>query len=608
VSGQAQSVRGPAAAGGVVSAAWWALRTTWEAGPGLSVAFVVLAVLRSVAPAGIALVAQGLINVVIHELAQGTRHGSLLWPWLAAGLVFGAIEALVPMGGRYCRQRLADELNLVVTPRVLHHASELDLVTLDDPKNREVVDRAQHTAATTLTRFITDLEMAVTGFLQVLFLAVILTRIEPFVLVVVAPLAVPYLLFEWRRKTREQARELARNTKRRWVRYFASTLMTREGLAEIRVLGVGAMLLDQFRSVMGKLADEDRRILREGLTLGSIFTLLTTVGLYLVFARVAIRVVHGALSVGDVVVFVAASGRLRAGLDHAITALGSLIEQTLGVVQLLEFLALRSRVVVGQAPARMPATGELRVEDVWFTYPEGRAPVLAGVSLVVRPGEIVALVGPNGAGKTTLVNLIVRLYDPDRGRILLDGTDLRSWPLANLRQRIALLSQAPVRFEATAAQNIGLGDWPRGTDERGRIEAAAAAAGTDETIGRLPRGYETALGMMFGEHELSGGQWRKMGLARTFLRDSSILLLDEPTANVDAAGVEQLQAQLRQLGKNRAILVISHRVELLRGADRVLLLEQGRIARAVTHGELPRLAAPDPNPSSVPSTGPVTGG
>lgn len=587
-----------------MAAGWWALRTTWEASRSLSVAFIVFAVLRSVTPAGIALVARGLINAVIHGLAQGTRDATLLWPWLAAGLVFGAIEALVPIGGQYCRQRLGDELNLAITPRVLRHASELDLATLDDPKNREIVDRAQHTAAATLTRFITDLEMAVTGFLQVLFLAVILMRIEPLVLVVVAPLAIPYMMFEWRRKTREHVRELARNTKRRWVRYFASTLMTREGLAEIRVLGVGAMLLDQFRSVMGKLADEDRRILRGGLTLGSVFTVLTTVGLYAVFARVAIRVVHGALSVGDVAVFVAASGRLRAGLDRTITALGGLIEHTLGVVQLLEFLGLRSRIVVGHAPVRASAPAELRVEDVWFTYPGGRAPVLAGVSLVVQTGEIVALVGPNGAGKTTLVNLIARLYDPDRGRILLDGTDLRSWPLADLRQRIALLSQAPVRFEATAADNIGLGDWPRGADQRERIEAAAAAAGADEMIGRLPRGYDTALGMMFGEYELSGGQWRKMGLARALLRDSTVLLLDEPTANVDAAGVEQLQAQLRQLGKNRAILLISHRVEFLRGADRVLLLEGGRITRMVANDELPRLAVPDPNLLSVPGPAP----
>ena len=593
---------------GAVSAGWWALQTTWEASPGLSLAFIAFAILRSVAPAGIALVARGLINVVIRQLAHGTHDATPLWPWLAGGLVFGAIEALVPIGGQFCRQRLADELNLAITPRVLRHASELDLATLDDPENREIVDRAQHTAATTVTGFVTDLEMAVTGFLQVFFLAVILTRIEPWVLVVVAPLSIPYLLFEWRRKARDHTRELARNTKRRWVRYFASVLMTREGLAEIRVLGVGAMLLEQFRSVMGKLVDEDRRILREGLTLGSIFAVLTTVGLYAVFARVAFRVVNGALSVGDVAVFVAASGRLRSGLDRSITALGSLVERTLGVIQLLEFLGLRSRIVVGRVSEPSSAPGELRIEDVWFTYPGGRAPVLAGVSLVVQPGEIVALVGPNGAGKTTLVNLIARLYDPDRGRILLDGTDLRSWTLADLRRRIALLAQAPVRFEATAADNIGLGDWPRATEERGRIEAAAAAAGADEMIGKFPRGYETPLGMMFGEYELSGGQWRKMGLARAFLRDSAVLLLDEPTANVDAAGVEQLQGQLRQLGKSRAILLISHRLEFLRAADRVLLLEHGRIVRAVARAELPRLASPDPNLPSVLGAGPSTGG
>ena len=149
----------------------------------------------------------------------------------------------------------------------------------------------------------------------------------------------------------------------------------------------------------------------------------------------------------------------------------------------------------------------------------------------------------------------------------------------------------PVRFEATAADNIGFGDWPRGIEERARIEAAADAAGADQVIDRLPRGYETALGMMFGEHELSGGQWRKMGLARAFLRDGTILLLDEPTANLDAAGVEHLRTELRQLRKNRAILLVSHRVEFVKDADRVLHLEQGRITQVTTAAEPPDLSA-----------------
>ena len=358
--------RRPAAGRDLVSAGWWALRTTWVTSPGLSVTFIVFAALKSVAPAGFALVAQGLINIVIHGRSQADGNAALLWPWLAAGVVFAAIEALIPIIGPYCRQRLGDELNLAITPTVLRHASELDLATLDDPRNREIVDRAEHTAAVAVAKFITELEAVVTSSLQLLFLAAILTRIEPLVLAVVAPLAIPYLLFEWRRKTRKHARELARNTGRRWGRYFASTLLTREGIAEIRVLGLSTMLLDQFRSVLRKLADEDRRDLREGVILGSIFALLTTVGLYAVFARVAVRVVHGALLVGDIAVFVAASGRLRSSLDRGIAALGSLIEQLFDIAQLLEFLGLRSQAsasgstsrVVAQTPARPAGPGE----------------------------------------------------------------------------------------------------------------------------------------------------------------------------------------------------------------------------------------------------------
>jgi ATP-binding cassette subfamily B protein len=189
----------------------------------------------------------------------------------------------------------------------------------------------------------------------------------------------------------------------------------------------------------------------------------------------------------------------------------------------------------------------------------------------------VGLVGPNGAGKTTLVKLLVRLYDPDRGRILLDGQDLREWPLSELRRRIMLVSQESIRFEASAADNIGYGDWPRAASDPEGIRAAAADAGADAMIRALPAGYDTVLGRTFGDADLSGGQWQKIALARAFVRHAPILILDEPTAHLDAASLDELQVRLRELACGRTALLISHRPETLALADRILTMEHGRI-------------------------------
>jgi ATP-binding cassette subfamily B protein len=241
-----------------------------------------------------------------------------------------------------------------------------------------------------------------------------------------------------------------------------------------------------------------------------------------------------------------------------------------------------------------PETGDLRIEDVWFSYPGAQSPALAGISLTLRSAEIVALVGANGAGKTTLVKLIARLYDPDQGRILLAGTDLRTWPLDALRRCIAIVSQEALRFEATVADNVAYGDWPRAAGDESRVRAAAAAAGAAGMGDRLPRGYDTVLGEAFGEHDFSNGQWQRIALARAFVRDCPILLLDEPTAQLDGAAIEGFKRRLSDLARGRTTLLISHRLETLLLADRILLIERGRITRSVTRAEL--LAHADSGP------------
>ncbi len=569
-----------------LAATGWALKATWEVSPRLTVAFVALAVLRSVTAPGIALVARGLINTAVDVTRHPGQGLAAFAPWLAAAFGLAAAEALLPVVGRYCRERLADDLGLAMTGRVFEHGATLDVAALESAEHREIVDQAQQDAASLLPRFITELEIGITSAAQTVLLGALLAHVEPWVLLVVVPLAVPYILAEYRRTTAKRAKHAAQHAMRRWSRYFASLLLAPRSRTEIRLLGLAPLFLERSRELLVRLRDEHRAAVRDDFVLGGSFALLTTIGLYAVFVRLAWRVVGGAATVGDVAVFAAASPRLRAALDRAIRALQSLLEQTLAIERLMAFFQLKPHVTSGHGPVPSTDRGELRIEDVWFAYPGARRPALAGISLTLRKGEIVALVGPNGAGKTTLLKLIARVYDPDRGRILLDEADLRSWPLEEIQRRVAIVSQEPVRFEATAVDNVAYGDWPCATEDERRIRTAVSAAGAASLIDRLPRGYETMLGEAFGEHNLSGGQWQRMALARAFLRECPILLLDEPTAQLDAVAINGLNQRLRELAKRRTTLLVSHRLETLLLADRILVMEDGRITRSVTHADL----------------------
>jgi ATP-binding cassette subfamily B protein len=282
---------------------------------------------------------------------------------------------------------------------------------------------------------------------------------------------------------------------------------------------------------------------------------------------------------------VAVSSRLRLTLERGIAEATESLEHVLLVGRLREFLQLEPRVEDGSSPA--PARrGALEFADVYFTYPGGSRPVLAGVSFAVAPGEVVAIVGENGAGKTTLVKLIARLYDPGAGCVLLDGLDLREWPLEALQGSVGFLAQGSARYEATAGENIAYGDWRRLLGDEDGLRAAARAARVDDLVEGMPRGYDTVLGPMFGEHDLSGGQWQKLAVARTLARDACLLVLDEPSAHLDARAEHELFRRFRHLARGRTTILVSHRLTMLGLADRILFLDEGRVAESGTHDEL----------------------
>ena len=541
---------------------------------------------RGIVPAGLALFARGLINVFVTDGGMAAVGMDAVLPWFLLGLGVTVLEALAPLLHRFCTERLQDEMNIRITSDILSHAEKLDLAFFESSGKRNLLDRAQQNPAEPFMRFVVEIQNSATNLLQTVSLAALLALIEPLVLLALAPFALPYLVFHWRLSKKRFQEEYRRTPQRRWTSYFVSLLTGRQSVAEIKLLDLSPYLRDKFGSLMRRFRERDRRLYLRNFRGSSLFALVTTITFFIVFFRVIANVLKGSLTVGDVAVFGGATARLRFSLEGTIRSLSSALEQTLYISNLIEFFNEKPQMVSGSSMLPSPTRAEIELKNVSFTYPGSAEPVLRDISLHIRAGETIALVGENGAGKTTLVKLLARLYDPDTGCIEFDGVDLRTLSLSHLHKQIGFVFQDFGRYEASAADNIAYGDWRLMSDYRPKVEEVGRLAGVDTMVRSMPAGYDTVLGRVFGEHDLSGGQWQKLAIARAFARDASVLILDEPTASLSVQAEYELFCRFHEFSRGRTTILVSHRFSTLSIADRIFVMEKGRIVECGTHQEL----------------------
>jgi ATP-binding cassette, subfamily B, bacterial len=570
----------------LVSNGWWAVKLIWSTNASLTVGLVMSTVARGMVPAGLAVFARGLINVFVGESGVAGVGMDAVLPWFFLGFGVTILEAIAPLAQRFCTQRLHDDMNIRITSDILSHAEKLDLAFFEDPAKRDLLDRAQQNPADPFMAFVVELQNAATNLLQTLSLAGILAVIEPLVLLALVPFAVPYLIFHWRLSKRRYQEEYQRTPRRRWTSYFVSLLTGRQSVAEIKLLDLSPYLRKRFRSLMEDFRERDQRLYLRNFRGSSLFALATTITFFIVFFRVITNVLNGSLTVGDVAMFGGATARLRFSLEGTIRSLSSALEQTLYISNLIKFFKEEPQMRSGSATLAFPYQAEIKLRNASFTYPGSREPALRDISLHVRAGETLALVGENGAGKTTLVKLLARLYDPDTGVIEFDGVDLRTLSLDDLHKQIGFVFQDFNRFEATAADNIAYGDWRAMSGNQERVEEVGRLAGVDTMVRSMPAGYDTVLGRVFGEHDLSHGQWQKLAIARAFARDASLLILDEPSASLSVQAEYELFCRFHELSRGRTTILVSHRFSTLSIADRIVVMEKGRIIESGTHQEL----------------------
>lgn len=571
----------------LLSSARWAWAVTWRIHKGLLSAMTVITLLHALTPAALAYAVRGLVNAAA-DIVNGNGNGAhhLLY-WLTLSFVITLLETLGDFTVKFFNRRLQDELNLHVTTEVLEHAARLDMTHFEDVRFQDMLERTQQGIAQRFAQFVSRVLAIGANIVQMISLVSILAAIEPLIMVVLVAIAIPYLFFQWRLAKERYELEFNRITKQRWTRYFVMRLTSHEYVPEIKLLRLAPMLIEQFRALMAEFRDHNLKVNRKILWGSSLYATIAALGFYFTFARVALRVVNSDLTIGDIAIYGGAMARLRQALENAIMATTDALEHTIYIANLQEFFALQPTLAETAVGSELPVCrGAVALQNVSFTYPDTDIAVLQDVSLYIEPGETVAIVGPNGAGKTTLVKLIARLYDPTAGSVLLDGTNVRELSIDYLHRQLSFVFQQYGRYEATAAHNIAFGDWQTLLNNQARIEEIARLADAHEMIEKMPEGYDTLLGRMFGQHTLSGGQWQKIAIARAFARDASLLILDEPTSNLDPRTEFSIFSNFRKLARGRTTILISHRFSTVSMADRILVLDKGRIVECGSHEQL----------------------
>jgi ATP-binding cassette subfamily B protein len=410
----------------------------------------------------------------------------------------------------------------------------------------------------------------------------------PWLIVLLLLALVPAFLGEAHFNAQSYSLDFGRTPERREMDYVRQTAASVETAKEVKIFGLNGFLIDRYVKLATAFYAANRRLAMRRAGWGGLFTAIGTVGYYLAYAYIAWRTLAGDFTIGDLTFLAGSFRRLRTLLEGLLTSFSSTAGQALYLDDLFGFFEEAPEILSPQNPLPFPAPirDGFVFEDVGFRYPGAERWAVRHLSFTLNAGEVVALVGENGAGKTTLVKLLTRLYDPDEGRILLDGHDLRAYDLDALRGNMGVIFQDFFRYNLTAAENIAVGRISA-REDRPRIERAAARSQADEVIARLPGGYEQMIGKRFRNGvELSGGEWQKLAIARAYMREAQVLILDEPTAALDARSEYEVFRRFKELSRGKTAVLISHRFSSVRRADRILVLAAGAVEAAGTHEEL----------------------
>ncbi|MFL6125997.1 ABC transporter ATP-binding protein [Actinophytocola sp.] len=575
------------AAAGTVRGLPKVAKLTWQASPAMTIMILVSTLVGGLVPTVTAYVAKLLLDSVVAAVAGHGSTGRIVEVsvFQLGILTFTAVSTALT---NVAQQLLQERMTLTIRHQVMDHASRLDLSFFEGSESYDLLRQASQEAPSRPVSMMSSALSLVRTGITFASMIVLLVSVSPLLAVVVLLAPIPAFISQSKYGARAFMLALYVSPIRRRMEYLSSLVTTDTYAKETKVFGLGPYLVDRFRRLGQTYYTRERKLTTTRNLVGTAWSMPSTVAGAGIALYIALEAVAGRLTIGDLALYTSAATAVQSSVQGLFSGFSGMYENNLYLDTLYQFLATKPQITapVKPRPLPEPVRGHVLFDEVSFSYPGSDERALDSVSFEIRPGETVAVVGRNGAGKSTLIKLLCRLYDPTAGRILLDGVDVREFDPEELRGRMSAMFQDYVTYQGTAAENIGLGQLSA-LEDRARIEDSARRAGAAERIERLPSGYDSPLGRWFDQGvSLSGGEWQKIALARAFMRDAQILILDEPTSALDAQAEHDLFARLRALAHGRTTLYISHRFSTVRQAEKILLLDHGKLTEHGTHEEL----------------------
>jgi ATP-binding cassette subfamily B protein len=573
------------------------LRQVWQTSRWLTLTSLGLRLIRALMPVAMLYVGKLIIDEAVRLAGAGAMPP--LGEALASGHLNTLLELLllelgIAIGsdllGRlvnYADALLSELFTNATSVRLMEHAAELDLEDFEDPDLQDKLDRARRQTMGRMS-LMAQLFGQAQDMITVISFAAGLVMYAPWLMLLLAVALVPAFIGESHFNTLGYSLNFSWTPERRQLDYLRQVGASVETAKEVKIFNLHRFLIDRYKLLAERFYRANRALARKRAVWGTLLAALGTLGYYAAYAYIAWRTIRGEFSIGDLTFLSGSFMRLRQLLEGLLSGFSQVASQALYLDDLFSFFAIKPE--IHSTPDAIAIPRPIRegfvFENVGFRYPDAERWAVRHLDFQLRAGEVIALVGENGAGKTTLVKLLARLYDPDEGRILLDGRDLRDYDLDDLRANMGVIFQDFVRYHLSAGENIGVG-LVEAMDDQTRIRDAAHRALADEVIEGLPNGYAQLIGRRFKTGvDLSGGQWQKIAIARAYMRDAQVMILDEPTAALDARAEFEVFQRFKELSDNRTAVLISHRFSSVRMADRILVLADGRIEASGTHAQL----------------------
>jgi ATP-binding cassette subfamily B protein len=564
-------------------------RMVWEAAPGVVGASLAIRLTAALLPVAMLMVTRRIIDAIYVVTSHQAKLPGGFWGLVALEFGLACLVIILARLVDFCDTSLNERYTRHVNIRIMRHAATLDLCSYEDPQFYDRLERARVQGADRVG-MIQESGVLVQQAISTISLAAGICVISPWILVALIICVVPQFLAETKFAFLGYSLSVQQTPARRELDYLRILGTSKESAKELKLFGLGQFFAGRYQSISDEVHRQNVELAGRKLILGSLLALLGTVGYYGTYAYGIYLTVIGTLTLGTLTFLAGAIAGASTNIQAVFSTFSHIADHALFLTDLIEFFSVRPRIFskADSLPGPRPIREGFEFRNVSFSYPRKSKPVLENVNFRLEPGERIALVGANGHGKTTIVKLMTRLYDVTSGQILLDGIDLREYNIEDLWKNIGVIFQDFVRYDMTVADNIATGLIEERTNEF-RIRAAAFKSLAETVVHKFPHSYEQMLGCRFeGGVDLSGGEWQKIALARAYLRDAQLLILDEPTAALDARAEHEVFQRFADLTKGKMSVLISHRFSTVRMMDRILVVENGTIAEQGAHNQLLR--------------------